>query len=160
MCICVQNSIFYKIADSTDPGLPNVSHVVLTDVHSGVQAMGVILTCNSFLISWQAAVSWGEFLTEVLDLRRNNGSRCLLMAKAAAPPQPKRAHDITRPRSLCCLFPPTWRRDYSRPSSSPIDLSIRYCTDYVKTWHPTRTSWLLFGFYSRHPSCSGTLSIA
>jgi len=113
MCIdirlCVQNSIFYKIADSTDTRLPNVSHVVLTDVPSGVQAMGVILTCNSFLISWKAAVSWGEFLTEVLDLRRNKGSRCLLMAKAAAPPQSKRAHDITRPQtSIALLLVPTY----------------------------------------------------
>jgi len=54
---------------------------------------------------------------------------------------------------LCCLFPPTRGRRL-RSLTFPFD------TDYVKTWHPTRTSWLLFGFYSRHPLCSGMLSIA
>jgi hypothetical protein len=42
--------------------------------------MGVMLACNFFLISWQAAVSQGKLLGEVLDVRRNKGSRRLLMA--------------------------------------------------------------------------------
>lgn len=36
---------------------------------------------NFFLISWQAAVSREKFPGEVLDVRRNKGSRRLLMAR-------------------------------------------------------------------------------
>lgn len=39
-------------------------------------------------------------------------------------------------------------------------LTLPFDTNYVKTWHPTRTSWLLFGFYSQHPLWFGMLSIA
>ena len=85
----------------------------------------------------------GEFLGEVLDVKKEQRFSTFAhgQAKATAPPQ---SNDITRPRSLCCYFPPTCPGDGATRSHRLCPLIFPFNTGHVRK-HGTQH--VQVGFY-------------